>query len=755
MVQYFACKGLFIKRLAFSCLLVFCCVNMAFGEGYHWPMDAEPALTSTFGEYRGGRLHAAIDLKTWGKEGFPVLAVDDGYVWRVRTSPWGYGRAVYVQLKDGRFAIWAHLSGFSDVIEKYVKEEQDRRETYSVNLYFRPDQLPVKKGDVVGFSGSTGIGVPHLHFELRDGEHRPLNPLTHGFDIKDTTPPTISAIGVVPLNAQSLVNGDVRPQAFDVKWHAKKRQFIYADTLTVWGQIGVGMRVYDRADASALTNKLAPYKLRLLVNKKEVFETTLEAFGYGVTHHGELDRNFMMSQRGLGRFHNLYRGAGNYLPFYGSYRVGDGVLHAGDMASRTGLVLPKGVYQVTAIAEDVKGNVAEAVVMMRVVDLPKVEAVDVAWMDQAVTVTATLQQVQQVRFSYSLDAGKTWQAFGKWLSVQGDFKRTLKRVNNAVYRLDGADAFGQKVFVTFSEPAPELPQLVCIPEYFPTFSVVKMQSNRPLSQLPQAEVRYTHERQKRVFVKQTGLLTYEAVVNFDVRAEKDIAFDVQCDGATTSLILRQTPITKNQGGVLASNDEMAIVRFERDGVYETLFGRVVADSSMVDARMVGMAYRLMPDDVAFEKAEVILRYPQGVVDTSKVGIYTWDANKGWVFVDIGRDTDIYGVNGEVKYLGVFALLVDDVPPEILEFQPANHEVISDRQPKVLAKVRDVSSGIWREEDIEMRIDGKKLIVEYDPEEDLMFARPRMPLAVGAHQIEVVVRDICGNEARLLHTVVVE
>lgn len=744
-----------MKRLALSGVMLLFCVNMALGEGYHWPMDAEPALTSTFGEYRGGRLHAAIDLKTWGKEGFPVLAVADGYVWRVRTSPWGYGRAVYVQLQDGRFAVWAHLSGFSDVIEKYVKEEQDRRETYSVNLYFRPDQIPVKKGDVVGFSGSTGIGVPHLHFELRDGDHRPLNPLTHGFDIKDTTPPTISAIGVVPLNAQSLVNGDVHPQAFDVGWHPKKRQFIYADTITVWGQIGVGMRVYDRADASALTNKLAPYKLRLLVDKKEVFATTLDVFGYGVTHHGELDRNFMMSQRGLGRFHNLYRGAGNYLPFYGPYRIGDGVLHAGDTASRTGLVLPKGVHRVVAIAEDVKGNVAEAVMMMRVVDLPKVEALDVAWAGQAVTVHAKLQQVRRARFAFSRDAGKTWQSLGKWLPVQGDFKRTLKRVNNAVYRLDGEDTFGQKTFVTFSEPVQELPQMVCVPEYFPTFSVVEIRSKRALSQLPLAVVKYANGREKNMGVKQTGLLTYEAVVNFDIRAENDIVFEAQSDGATTSVVLRQTPITNSQGGVLASNDSMAIVRFERDGVYETLFGRVVADSSMIDARMVGRAYRMMPDDVAFEKAEVILQYPQGVVDTSKVGIYAWDVNKGWTFVDIGRDTDIYGVNGEVTHLGVFALLVDDVPPEILEFQPANQEVISDRQPNMLVKVRDVSSGIWREEDIEMRIDGKKLIVEYDPEEDLLFARPRMPLAVGSHQIEVVVRDICGNEARRVHTVIVE
>jgi len=181
----------------------------------------------------------------------------------------------------------------------------------------------------------------------------------------------------------------------------------------------------------------------------------------------------------------------------------------------------------------------------------------------------------------------------------------------------------------------------------------------------------------------------------------------------------------------------------------------MVDSSMADARMVGRAYRLMPDDVAFEKAEVILRYPEGVTDTSKVGIYTWDIKKGWVFVDIGRDSGMYAVNGEVKHLGVFALLVDDVPPEIVELRPGNGQAILDRQPKVLAMIHDVSSGIWREEDIEMRIDGNALIVEYDPEEDLIFATPRKPLAVGAHQIEVVVRDICGNEARQVHSFVVE
>jgi hypothetical protein len=196
---------------------------------------------------------------------------------------------------------------------------------------------------------------------------------------------------------------------------------------------------------------------------------------------------------------------------------------------------------------------------------------------------------------------------------------------------------------------------------------------------------------------------------------------------------------------------MAMVRIAPDGVYETLFGRILADSTLTDARMVGSAYRFMPDDVAFEKAEVILRYPEGVVDTSKVGIYTWDTKKGWVFQDIGRDSGLYAVNGEVKHLGVFALLVDNDGPEITAIEPSDGQTVFESRPTLRAAIRDTSSGIWREEDIELRIDGQRLISEYDPEENLAFARPRQALAAGVHQVEVVVRDICGNETRRRQT----
>ena len=81
-------------------------------ESLLWPLELKPALSSTFGETRPTAFHAGIDLKTWGKTGYPVRALADGWILRVRTSPWGYGRALYQQLADGRIAVYAHLEGF-------------------------------------------------------------------------------------------------------------------------------------------------------------------------------------------------------------------------------------------------------------------------------------------------------------------------------------------------------------------------------------------------------------------------------------------------------------------------------------------------------------------------------------------------------------------------------------------------------------------------------------------------------------------
>lgn len=663
-----------IRLYVISLILLFRIIP-ANAEDYHWPMDAPPALTSTFGEYRGGRLHAAIDLKTWGEEGYPVTAIADGYVWRVRTSPWGYGRVVYVQLDNGRFALWAHLSGFSKRIEQYVHREQARRGAYSVNLYFRPDQLPVKRGEIVGYSGSTGIGVPHLHFEMRDADHRPINPLLHGFDIEDTLPPTIQAIGLVPLDADARVDAGHDPASYSMIWHAKDERFAHPDTAAIWGRVGIAVKVYDRANASRLTNRLAPYRMRLLVDGKDAFQKTFGRFRYDVTRHGELAFDFFLSRRGLGRFHSLYLKPGNRLPFYNDAKVGDGVLFAGTKSNGVGCELAPGVHRVEIVAEDAKGNRATAALNVRVAPVP----------------TGQIRKPAR--------SGKT-----------------------------------------------RLAKIIGSVSYFPTFAAIRIKADQTPTTMPKVQALFPNGRTRALETRQTGPQRYEAVIAFDEKHTGDIEVQIEADGQTLPLRIIQQTATK-QGGELRSDDGMVRARFPKEGVYETLFGRILPDSLIRDERMVGTAYRLMPEDVAFREAEIAFVYPRDHPDVDKLGIYKWNARGGWVFVDMGRDSTLGAVTGKVRHFGAFALLYDDVPPKISNVSPRHGAVLSSRRPKVVARVKDAASGIWREEDFSMRIDGETLIVEYDPEEDRMVAQPRQPLTPGSHRLEIVVRDIMGNESR--------
>ena len=112
-----------IKRMLLLAVALCLPANAEEG-GFTWPLSLAPALTSTFGESRSRAFHAGIDLKTWGETGHPVQALADGYIWRVRTSPWGYGRALYQKLADGRMVVYAHLEDFAAPMAELVQQAQ-------------------------------------------------------------------------------------------------------------------------------------------------------------------------------------------------------------------------------------------------------------------------------------------------------------------------------------------------------------------------------------------------------------------------------------------------------------------------------------------------------------------------------------------------------------------------------------------------------------------------------------------------------
>ena len=159
------------------------------------PLDIPLLLSGNFGELRSNHFHSGLDIKTQQREGLPVYAPADGYVKRIKVSHYGYGKALYLQHPNGYSSVYAHLQSYAGPIQQYVKEHQYNKESFEIELFPESDVLPVKKGQIIAYSGNSGSsGGPHLHFEIRDGASRPMNPMLFGIEIPDEEAENITTI---------------------------------------------------------------------------------------------------------------------------------------------------------------------------------------------------------------------------------------------------------------------------------------------------------------------------------------------------------------------------------------------------------------------------------------------------------------------------------------------------------------------------------------------------------------------------------
>ena len=148
-----------MKYILFVIILFLNCIN-SFGQKadtiFRNPLDLPVLLSATFAELRDNLFHSGIDFRTQGVVGHKVFACERGYVSRIAVSPVGYGNALYITHPNGYTTVYAHLDAFNDDIAAYVKLQQYRQKRFALNLFPEADRLPVKRGEVIAFSGNTG-----------------------------------------------------------------------------------------------------------------------------------------------------------------------------------------------------------------------------------------------------------------------------------------------------------------------------------------------------------------------------------------------------------------------------------------------------------------------------------------------------------------------------------------------------------------------------------------------------------------------
>ena len=249
------------------------------------PLDIPLVLAGTFGELRSNHFHAGIDIKTKGMEGFPVLAIDSGYVSRLKTRPGGYGKALYLTHYNGYVSVYAHLQGFEAVISSYLLSKQYSAQKFSVDLFPEIEQFKFHKGDTIAWTGNSGGSTaPHLHFEIRDAKtQQTINPLLFGFKVKDTTPPTLRNLHVYPLNSHSTINGTADTLRLPIRKVSARKYSLDSIDIVVNGIIGFGIDVFDRLDNAP--NKNGIYSIELFVDSNLIYKHKMERFSFSETRY--------------------------------------------------------------------------------------------------------------------------------------------------------------------------------------------------------------------------------------------------------------------------------------------------------------------------------------------------------------------------------------------------------------------------------------------------------------------------------------
>lgn len=294
-------------------LIVLCCLTGVLSKSQEFsndyfrsPLDIPLYLSGNFGELRTNHYHSGIDIKTQGVVGKRVYATADGWVSRVKVSPYGYGNAIYIEHPNGYTTVYGHLHKFSNRIDSVVKSFQYAQESFDIDEYLESNVLAVKKGEIIALSGNSGSsGGPHLHYEIRETKTEyPINPFYANLPIQDHKPPVLRELFIYPIDEKAKINEMNSIERFRLS--LKGRSYSIKDDVipSVSGRIGFGIDTRDYMDGTH--NYYGIYSLKMYVDEKLQHSFTFNKFSFFESRYINAHIDYALFKKEKRRIHKLF-----------------------------------------------------------------------------------------------------------------------------------------------------------------------------------------------------------------------------------------------------------------------------------------------------------------------------------------------------------------------------------------------------------------------------------------------------------------
>ena len=305
----------------------------AFGDP-RWPLDIEISQSSSFAEFRGMRFHAGLDLRTKQTNGFPVYAIEDGFISRASVQFTGYGYGLYIDHpKLNARVVYGHLKCFNGPIQEYIASKlKAKGARHGINEFFKADRFPVKKGQIVAYTGESGAGPSHLHFEMRRFNDDPIAPCQFGFRPKDDIPPSFYNLYVDPIDYGAVIDNTYFGQTYSL---TKKKKGIYSPSghPEISGKIGMQIGI---ADTNGRGNKYGIESISLYLNGEKLIQRKFYQYSYNNTRECPFVFDYFKSNMtGTGYVINLFKYPFETLPFAQEYPAWSGVIDSNNLATDT------------------------------------------------------------------------------------------------------------------------------------------------------------------------------------------------------------------------------------------------------------------------------------------------------------------------------------------------------------------------------------------------------------------------------------
>lgn len=649
-----------------------------------YPLELTGAgLSSNFGEFRGNRVHTGIDFKTNMQTGYKVFAIDSGTITRLSVKKLGFGNAIYIEHPNGLMSVYGHLERFADKelgLQSVVEQQRKKRGAkypgdISVNI-------PVKKGQLIGYSGESGYGLPHLHLEVRRGGATPIDPFEHGFSYNDTTAPTIESLSIEPVGAESFVNGEHTFQEFPLKKQGDT--FTTPQIPKVSGKVRFTASSFDQigAENRCAVDEIDLYiahsgvdQTDLFIDEHHVFHNQFDVVTYDTNQRGGLvyDYNLTRLSNPTHYYYRLYMLSSALFPYRQAFAKDNGVWDTAAAQS--------GLHTLILQMRDATGNLSAAQMQVEVVKDP----------------AATFAQAPA-----KLPNGKAWQA-----------------------ELREFDGFAEVVLLT-AAPFSVAPTLTFRPQNGAAKTLA-------MTQQRQGDYRAAYP----LSAKEAGVLTIELAAAQDgEQIAQRWEFPVN-------------PISAKQGGTVRYG-EKATMTIPAGALYQSVFANIwptTAYKPQDGLPLKSEVFDFRPTGAPFDvQGKVSIQYAADVKSPHKLGVYWWDNIKErWYYMDDELNAAKRTVSANIIYPSIYAVIQDDLNPQITEFSPASGNVASNVS-KVWAKIEDEGKGV-NESSIVMTLDGKRVDGEFDPDRSRYTYQLTKNLAPGKHAVTVQASDKAGNPAQ--------